>query len=109
LGAGGAIPAPSWALLVLLIASGLATLVAMTRAGIRTFWPSLERTVPRVRIIEMAPVAVLLILCFVLAVQAGPAMRYTRAAAESLHAPHDYMRAVLSSSAARWAREEGGT
>jgi multicomponent K+:H+ antiporter subunit D len=109
LGAGGAIAAPSWALLVLLIASGLATLVAMTRAGIRTFWPSLERTVPRVRVIEMAPVAVLLLLCFVLAVQAGPAARYTHAAAEAIHAPHDYMRAVLSSSDARRGGEEGGT
>jgi multicomponent K+:H+ antiporter subunit D len=109
LGAGVPIPGASWALLVLLIASGLATVVAMMRGGVRTFWPSLERTVPRVRIIEMAPVAVLLLLCFVLAVQAGPVMRYMQAAADSVHAPHDYMRAILSSSGVLQTKGDGGT
>ena len=33
----------------------------MTRAGIRTFWPRDERTVPRVRVVEIAPVVVLLL------------------------------------------------
>ena len=55
-----AVPAASWALLVVLILSGLAALIAMTRAGIRAFWAAPDRAVPRVRMIEMAPVAVLL-------------------------------------------------
>ena len=61
--AAGAIPRVSWVLLAVLLLSGLAALIAMTRAGIRTFWTPLGRSVPRVRIIEMAPVALLLLLC----------------------------------------------
>ena len=84
---GGAIPAGSWALLVVLLLSGLAALIAMTRAGIRAFWASPDRTVPRVRMIEMAPIVVLLILCAAQTVQAGPVMRFMQATAQSLHAP----------------------
>ena len=85
----------SWALLVVLILSGLAALIAMTRAGIRAFWAAPDRAVPRVRMIEMAPVAVLLILCAAQTVQAGPVMRFMQATAQSLHAPGDYVRDVL--------------
>ena len=42
---------------------------------------------PRVRVVEIAPVAMLLALCFALTVAAGPAMRYLGAAAQALHAP----------------------
>ena len=85
----------AWGLLVILILSGLATLIAMTRAGIRAFWAAPDREVPRVRMIEMAPVATLLILCAVQTIQAGPVMRFMQATAESLHAPRDYIRSVL--------------
>ena len=67
--------------------SGFATLVAMTRAGIRSFWASPDRAVPRVRVIEMAPVMFLLILCAAQTVQAGPVMRFMQATAQSLHTP----------------------
>jgi multicomponent K+:H+ antiporter subunit D len=91
---GGSIQTGSWALLVILILSGLAVLIAMTRAGIRAFWAAPDRAVPRVQVIEMAPVAALLILCAVQTVQAGPVMRFMRATAQSLHAPQDYIREV---------------
>ena len=78
-----------------LILSGLAALIAMTRAGIRVFWASPDRAVPRVRLIEMAPVAVLLLLCAIQTVYAGPVMRFMTATAQSLHSPHDYIRGVL--------------
>ena len=90
-----------WILLPLLILSGLAALIAMTRAGIRAFWASPDRTVPRVRLIEMAPVAILLLLCAIQTIQAGPVMRFMQATAQSLHAPHDYIRGVLGSAAER--------
>jgi multicomponent K+:H+ antiporter subunit D len=89
----------SWALLVILILSGLASLIAMTRAGIRALWASPDRAVPRVRLIEMAPVAVLLLLCAIQTIQAGPVMRFMQSTAQSLHAPHDYIRGVLGSAA----------
>jgi multicomponent K+:H+ antiporter subunit D len=85
----------SWALLAILILSGLAAVVAMTRAGMRSFWASPDRAVPRVRVIEMAPVAILLLLCALQTVQAGPVMRYMHATAQSLHTPRTYIRDVL--------------
>lgn len=90
---GDAIPATTWIILVLLIVAGLATLIAMVRAGVRTLW--LERTVPRVRIIEMAPILILLIACAALTVWAQPAMAYMQRIATTVHAPTDYVRSVL--------------
>jgi multicomponent K+:H+ antiporter subunit D len=92
----GNIPVTAWILLVALILSGLAALIAMTRAGIRVFWASSDRLVPRVRLIEMAPVAVLLILCALQTIQAGPIMRFMQTTAESLHDSKSYIRGVLS-------------
>ena len=89
------IGAPAWALLALLVVSGLATLIAMGRFGVRIFWAAEERTVPRVRVIEMAPIAFLLALCLALTVAAGPAMQYLEQAAQALHAPHGYIDTVL--------------
>jgi multicomponent K+:H+ antiporter subunit D len=105
----GAISAGTWAFLVVLIFSGLMTIIAMTRAGIRTFWASPDRAVPHVRLIEMAPVAILLLLCAAQTVQAGPVMRYVQATAQSLHAPGDYIRAVLGATTQRQDRRTGGT
>jgi multicomponent K+:H+ antiporter subunit D len=90
-----------WLVLVVLILSGLAALIALTRAGINAFWASPDRTVPRVRVIEMAPVAVLLLLCAWQTVQAGPIMRFMQATAQSLHSPQDYVRGVLGDAAHR--------
>jgi multicomponent K+:H+ antiporter subunit D len=89
------VPVASWVLLAILILSGFATLIAMARAGIRTFWAEPDRAVPRVRIIEMAPIAILLALCAIQTIQAGPIMRFMQETADSLHSPHDYVREVL--------------
>jgi len=95
----GAISIAGWLFLPVLILSGLAALIAMTRAGIRVFWASAERTVPRVRLIEMAPVAILLLFCAIQTIQAGPVMRFMQATAQSLHIPHEYIRGSLSPAA----------
>jgi multicomponent K+:H+ antiporter subunit D len=92
---GGPVLASTWALLVVLILSGLAALIAMTRAGIRAFWAAPDRAVPRVRLIEFAPVTALLVLCAIQTIQAGPVMRFMHATAEALHVPQDYVREVL--------------
>jgi multicomponent K+:H+ antiporter subunit D len=96
----GATSAAAWVLMSVLIVSGMAALIAMTRAGIRTFWAS-DRTVPRVRLIEMGPVAVLLLLCVIQTIQAGPVMRFMGATAQSLHNPHNYIDGVLGPAAGR--------
>jgi multicomponent K+:H+ antiporter subunit D len=92
----GGAPATAWMLVVALVVSGLATVVAMARTGIDVFWASPADTVPRVGLVEAAPVGLLLILCGALTVGAGPAMDYMRAAAEALHAPRDYLQGVLA-------------
>jgi multicomponent K+:H+ antiporter subunit D len=105
---GGDVPVASWVLLAVLILSGFATLIAMTRAGIRTFWAESDRAVPRVRIIEMAPIAILLTLCAIQTIQAGPVMRFMQETANSLHSPHDYVREVLRTAEQR-PHKGGGT
>ena len=90
------IPGAGWGMLCLLTLSGLAAIIAASRAGIRIFWASPERQEPRVRVIEMAPVALLLAVCLALSVAAGPAMRYMDDTARSLHAPRGYIEAVLT-------------
>ena len=93
---GGFTVASTWALIALLLISGLAGVVAMARAGIRTFWLPLDNAIPRVRVIEMAPIVVLLALCIGLTVQAGPVLHFMRDTAQSLHVPQDYVRSVIS-------------
>jgi multicomponent K+:H+ antiporter subunit D len=90
------VPGTAWGMLALLVLSGLAAVIALGRAGVRIFWASEGSTVPRVRVIEIVPVAALLILCIALTVVAGPAMRYMQHAAEALHGPGPYIEEVLS-------------
>lgn len=92
----GVSSAVAWTFFTLLIVSGLSAMLAMMRAGIRTFWAPVEGVVPRVLVMEIAPVAFLLLLCVALTVKAGPTMRYMDATARALHAPTDYVRDVLS-------------
>lgn len=91
----GDIPASAWAFVVLLMASGLCTLIAMTRNGIRTLWVPAENEIPRVRAIEAIPVGVLLFLCAAMTVLGGPTMRYMEATAQILYWPSEYARDVL--------------
>ncbi|RKE83410.1 monovalent cation/H+ antiporter subunit D [Rhizobium sp. AG855] len=83
-----------WALIVLVILSGLAALISMTRAGIRTFWGSIEGAVPRVLVVELLPVMLLLSLTLVLTVQARPAMTYMDTTIRALANPTLYVDAV---------------
>jgi multicomponent K+:H+ antiporter subunit D len=93
--AGDAIGRVSWLFMGLLLLSGFAVVIGMARAAIRTFWLPLEGTIPRVRVIEMAPILGLLLLCVVLTVQVGPAMRFIEATAHGLHAPAGYVGGIL--------------
>jgi multicomponent K+:H+ antiporter subunit D len=93
---GTAVGVSAWLLIGLLTVSGLATLIAMTRTGITSFWARLDDSVPRVRIIEMVPVLGLLLLCLGLTVGGGPAMRYMEATTKALQTPQDYVTGVLS-------------
>ncbi|HLX30921.1 MAG TPA: monovalent cation/H+ antiporter subunit D [Casimicrobiaceae bacterium] len=89
------VPAASWALLALLVGSGMATIIAMARAGVRRFWATSDGYVPRVRAIELVPIALLLALCVALTVGAGTLIRYLDQGARALHAPGGYVDRVL--------------
>ena len=108
IGASAAIGATAWTLMAVLIVSGLTVVIAMMRAGIRVFWVPTESPVPSVRVIEMAPIAALLLLCATLTVQGGPVMRFMQATAQNLHAPQTYVRDVLAAPRVERPSKEGG-
>lgn len=96
MGADTEISTLSWWLVFLIVFSGLAALISMTRAGIRTFWSSLEGTVPRVFVIEIAPIMLLIGLTLAMTVQAGPIMRYMQETARILDLPESYIQGVMT-------------
>lgn len=99
LGNGGPISNAAWALLALLILTGLASLMAFSRLGIQRFWTPEERPSPLLRKLECAPIFLLLGLSIVLTFKAEPLLRYTQATADALHNPQQYVMAVLGTRA----------
>jgi multicomponent K+:H+ antiporter subunit D len=85
----------TWALMALLMGSGLATVVAASRTGVRIFWTPEQQMPARVSVVEILPVLLLLAVSLALAAQAGPVMRYLDEAAQALHAPSVYIDGVL--------------
>ncbi len=95
IGIGAPISNAAWALLALLILTGLASLMAFSRLGIQRFWTPEERPSPLLRKLECAPIFLLLGLSIVLTFKAEPLLRYTQATAEALNNPQQYVMAVL--------------
>ncbi|WP_277761720.1 monovalent cation/H+ antiporter subunit D [Pseudomonas sp. A34-9] len=99
LGTGAPISNAAWALLALLILTGLASLMAFSRLGIQRFWTPQERPSPLLRKLECAPIFLLLGLSIVLTFKAEPLLRYTQATADALNNPQQYVMAVLGTRA----------
>ncbi|MCK0195385.1 monovalent cation/H+ antiporter subunit D [Ancylobacter sp. 6x-1] len=91
----GGVSAVHWLYVFLLMLSGLAVLVAMTRTGIRALWAPQESEIPPVRAAELAPVLLFLFLCAGLTVFGGPVMEYMDVTAQVLYWPQEYARDVL--------------
>jgi multicomponent K+:H+ antiporter subunit D len=89
-------PVSVWVLCGAIIISGFASVIALSRIGMRLFWSVAARTRPRLRLLEATPVAAMVLLSIALTVAADPVMRYLEHAAQSLHQPDTYIRAVLS-------------
>ncbi|MFJ2386640.1 monovalent cation/H+ antiporter subunit D [Pseudomonas koreensis] len=89
----------AWALLALLILSGLASLMAFARMGVQRFWTPEERPSPLLRKLECAPIFLLLGLSIALTFKAEPLLRYTQATADALNNPQQYVMAVLGTRA----------
>ena len=86
----------AWTMLALLMAGGLLSIIAASRAGVRYFWAPAGRPAPRLRVIEIAPIAMLLALNLVLVWRADEVMRFVNAAARHLHTPDDYISAIVA-------------
>jgi multicomponent K+:H+ antiporter subunit D len=95
-GATEGIPAANWIFTALLLVSGLAALLAMSRVGIRAFWAPVDAVVPRVHVVEFMPVILLLLLTLGLSAKGGPVMRYMEDTARAVHAPSAYVNSVLA-------------
>jgi multicomponent K+:H+ antiporter subunit D len=85
----------AWVLFALLIVSGLFASVSLMRVGMRHFWTPQDRPPPRLRVIETVPIAGLLALALAMVLQAEAVLGYARAAAEALHTPDLYIKAVM--------------
>ena len=82
-------------LFALVVAAGFCTVTALCRAGIQIFWVEPERIFPKVRLTESVSVALLLGLCLLLTVWPERPLHYLRDTAAQLHAPGNYIHAVL--------------
>jgi len=85
-----------WVLLGLLLGSGLLSTIALSRAGVRYFWAPHGNPMQRLRIVECVPIAALLAVFAALTIRAEAIVDFTRAAAQGVIAPADYIAAVLT-------------
>lgn len=96
--AGSALQEPvstaAWVMLALVIMSGFAALVALSRTGIRMFWTPRDRPAAQLKVLECLPIGLLLTLCLLISFRAEPLARYLQAAASELKDPHGYVQAV---------------
>ncbi len=90
------IPVSTWLLIGLIIISGLATLIATSRAGIDLLWEPSDKPQPVLRLAEAAPVGILLAACLALTIFAGPVMNYMERTGASLEDRQGYIRSVMS-------------
>lgn len=98
-GPGAAPTHAAWCMFGLLLASGLAATISLSRAGIRHFWSGAEGQRHSVEVLEGAPLLALLLASVLLTGRAEPVLRFTRATAEALHTPTAYIDAVFSTRA----------
>src|SRR3546814_19308754 len=82
--AGGVGPM-NWTLIGLIIVSGLATMIVMTRSGIDLLWTPPEDAPARRSLLEVAPIGLLLAVCLALMLGAGPVMANLEAASAARH------------------------
>ena len=83
-----------WIMIALIILSGLATMISMTRAGIDLLWTPGEDSPSRLSLIEVTPIGLLLAVCLALMLAAGPVMDFMQDTAAALYEPTGYIDAA---------------
>lgn len=91
----GTIAAAGWALMALIIGSGLVSVLSMMRFGVRTFWANSGAAPPKLHRSEVLPVLFLLGLSVFMTVEAGSVFAWLDRASEGIHRPQDYIGRVL--------------
>ncbi len=86
----------AWLLVIAMLASGLATVIALGKSGVRLFWNAETLQTPKLSIREAIPVSVLLLSCIALSIFAGPVMDFLAETASSLDDPDQYINAVIT-------------
>lgn len=86
----------AWLLVIAMLASGLATVIALGKSGVRLFWNAETLQTPKLSIREAIPVSVLLLSCIALSIFAGPVMDFLAETASSLDDPNQYINAVIT-------------
>jgi multicomponent K+:H+ antiporter subunit D len=84
-----------WALMALVIASGLAAIVSLMRFGVRTFWASGIVAPPSLHGTEVLPIVALLLVSVLLTARAQPVVDYLGRASADIHQPGLYIERVL--------------
>jgi multicomponent K+:H+ antiporter subunit D len=88
-------PLLNWTFVALLFLSGFATLIAMARIGIQTFWAA-EGQAPNVFVLEIAPIIALLSVLLLLTVNAEATLKYMQETADAVLQPLSYSQGVLA-------------
>ena len=96
---GVALSSEGWIFVALLVISGLASLMGMTRVAIQRFWTPQDRPSPLLRRNECIPIVILLALSVVMTFKAEPLLRYTQDTAAELDNSSRYVEAVLGTNA----------
>lgn len=85
----------AWFLVAFMLISGMATVIAMGRTGIRIFWGSGSLNKPQLMLREALPVTLLLGVCIWMSIFASDVMTFMNATASSLDDPTQYIEAVF--------------
>ncbi|HRP09716.1 MAG TPA: monovalent cation/H+ antiporter subunit D [Terricaulis sp.] len=85
----------AWILVALLTLSSFAALAALLRLGVEAIWASAEATIPRVRGVEFAAIAGLLLACVVLTTHGEWVFIFTDGTVDWLARSQDYVSSVL--------------
>jgi len=89
------VPLTTWLLIALMVAGGLAAIIALMRLGVRIFWASGTLKPPLLQATEAASIGGLVVLCVTLTVQAGTVFDYLGRTTEGLLRSKDYKERVL--------------
>lgn len=89
----------AWFLVAFMLISGMATVIALGRTGIRIFWGSGALQTPQLMLREALPITIMLGVCIWMSIFASDVMSFMNTTAASLDDPMQYIEAVFQKKA----------